>query len=218
MRSIEWYQKVVWKHHHVHRDSKTENLNAFSDSIRRMGAEGKQEQKRLFFTPKSRLLSIIIIILLLSLMCFYSTTSPSLIIPGPIAFYEAIIRGFSTDIPPIHEFAPICIYPVISSPLSLILIGMSFVFALSSSAYPDKLPAYECGSDPSDDARSRFDIRFYPVSIPFIILDLEVTSPSPRAVPPNKIGWFGFWSMMVFPRILTIGFIYEWKKGALDRE
>jgi NADH-ubiquinone oxidoreductase chain 3 len=183
-----------------------------------MGAEGKQEQKRLFFPPKSRLLSIIIIILLLSLMCFYFTTLPSLIISGPIAFYEAIIRGFSTDIPPIHEFAPICIYLVISLLLSLILIGMSFVFALSSSAYPDKLSAYECGFDPFDDARSRFDIRFYLVSILFIIFDLEVTFLFPWAVSLNKIGWFGFWSMMVFLWILTIGFIYEWKKGALDWE
>nr|AOH05943.1 NADH dehydrogenase subunit 3 [Psilotum nudum] len=116
------------------------------------------------------------------------------------------------------EFAPICIYSVISLLLSLILIGVSFVSASPGSAYPEKVPAHECGSDPFDDARSRFDIRFYLVSIPFIISDSEVTFSFPWAVSPNKIGWFGFRSMMVFTRILTIGFIYEWKKGALDRE
>nr|YP_009277437.1 NADH dehydrogenase subunit 3 [Ophioglossum californicum]YP_010439855.1 NADH dehydrogenase subunit 3 [Ophioglossum vulgatum]AOH05907.1 NADH dehydrogenase subunit 3 [Ophioglossum californicum]UTD44901.1 NADH dehydrogenase subunit 3 [Ophioglossum vulgatum] len=117
------------------------------------------------------------------------------------------------------EFAPIRIYSVISLLLSLILIGASFVSAPSGlSAYPEKLSAHECGSDLFDDARSCFDIRFYPVSIPSIISDLEVTFSFPRAVSPNRIGWFGFWSMMVFPWISTIGFIYEWKKGASDWE
>jgi NADH:ubiquinone oxidoreductase subunit 3 (subunit A) len=117
------------------------------------------------------------------------------------------------------EFAPISVYLVISLALSLILIGVSFLFSASSNlAYPEKLSAYECGFDPFDDARSRFDIRFYLVSILFIIFDLEVTFLFPWAVSLNKIGLFGFWSMMVFLVILTIGFIYEWKKGALDWE
>nr|YP_009674820.1 NADH dehydrogenase subunit 3 [Fossombronia foveolata]QDE12802.1 NADH dehydrogenase subunit 3 [Fossombronia foveolata]QIA59933.1 NADH dehydrogenase subunit 3 [Fossombronia cristula] len=117
------------------------------------------------------------------------------------------------------EFAPIFVYSVISLLLSLILIGVSFLFASSSSsAYPEKLSAHECGFDPSDDARSRFDIRFYLVSILSIIFDLEVTFLFPWAVSPNKIGSFGFWSMMVFLFISTIGFVYEWKKGALDWE
>jgi NADH-ubiquinone oxidoreductase chain 3 len=117
------------------------------------------------------------------------------------------------------EFAPISIYLIVSLLLSLILIGVSFLFAASSNlAYPEKLSAYECGFDPFDDARSRFDIRFYLVSILFIIFDLEVTFLFPWAVSLNKIGLFGFWSMMVFLLILTIGFIYEWKKGALDWE
>nr|YP_009431770.1 NADH dehydrogenase subunit 3 [Calypogeia arguta]ASZ80283.1 NADH dehydrogenase subunit 3 [Calypogeia arguta]UYI31561.1 NADH dehydrogenase subunit 3 [Calypogeia arguta] len=117
------------------------------------------------------------------------------------------------------EFAPIFVYLVISLLLSLILIGVSFPFASSSSlAYPEKLSAYECGFDPFDDARSRFDIRFYLVSILFIISDPEVTFLFPWAVSLNKIGSFGFWSMMVFSLISTIGFVYEWKKGALDWE
>nr|YP_009674904.1 NADH dehydrogenase subunit 3 [Haplomitrium hookeri]QDE12929.1 NADH dehydrogenase subunit 3 [Haplomitrium hookeri] len=117
------------------------------------------------------------------------------------------------------EFAPILVYLVISLPLSLISIGVSSLFASSfGSAYPEKLSAHECGSDPSDDARSRFDIRFYLVPISSIIFDSEVTSLFPWAVPPNNIGLFGFWSMTVFSSISTIGSVHEWKKGALDWE
>ena len=116
------------------------------------------------------------------------------------------------------EFAPIRIYLVISSLVSLIPLGVPFPFAPNGSTYPEKLSAHECGSDPSGDARSRFDIRFYLVSILFIIFDLEVTFLFPWAVSLNKIGLFGFWSMIVFLSILTIGFLYEWKKGALDWE
>nr|NP_689390.1 NADH dehydrogenase subunit 3 [Chaetosphaeridium globosum]AAM96606.1 NADH dehydrogenase subunit 3 [Chaetosphaeridium globosum] len=115
------------------------------------------------------------------------------------------------------EFAPIGLYLIVSLILSLILVSVSFLFA-SSASYPEKLSAYECGFDPFDDARSRFDIRFYLVSILFIIFDLEVTFLFPWAVSLSKIGLFGFWSMIIFLLILTIGFIYEWKKGALDWE
>uniref|UniRef100_A0ACD5VRP2 Uncharacterized protein n=1 Tax=Avena sativa TaxID=4498 RepID=A0ACD5VRP2_AVESA len=116
------------------------------------------------------------------------------------------------------EFAPICIYLVTSLLVSLIPLGVPFPFASNSSTYPEKLSAYECGSDPSGDAKSRFDIRFYPVPILFIIQDLEVTFSFPWAVPPNKIGLFGSWSMMAFLLILTIGSLYEWKRDASDRE
>nr|QIA60142.1 NADH dehydrogenase subunit 3 [Haplomitrium mnioides]QIA60184.1 NADH dehydrogenase subunit 3 [Haplomitrium mnioides] len=117
------------------------------------------------------------------------------------------------------EFAPILVYSVISLLLSLISIGVSSLFASSfGSAYPEKLPAHECGSDPFDDARSRPDIRLHPVSISSIIFDSEVTSLFPWAVPPNKIGLSGFWSMMVSPSISTIGSVHEWKKGASDWE
>nr|AJP33510.1 NADH dehydrogenase subunit 3 [Gnetum gnemon]QJH91884.1 NADH dehydrogenase subunit 3 [Gnetum gnemon]QXE43983.1 NADH dehydrogenase subunit 3 [Gnetum montanum]BDC46344.1 NADH dehydrogenase subunit 3 [Gnetum hainanense] len=113
------------------------------------------------------------------------------------------------------EFSPIRIYLVISSLVSLISLKP---FPFAGSTYPEKLSAHECGSDPFGDARSRFDIRFYPVSISFIISDPEVTFSSPRAVPLNKIDLFGSRSMMVFLLILTIGFLHEWKKGALDWE
>nr|UQV94672.1 NADH dehydrogenase subunit 3 [Haplopteris ensiformis]UQV94690.1 NADH dehydrogenase subunit 3 [Haplopteris ensiformis]UQV94708.1 NADH dehydrogenase subunit 3 [Haplopteris ensiformis]UQV94727.1 NADH dehydrogenase subunit 3 [Haplopteris ensiformis] len=126
--------------------------------------------------------------------------------------------SFEPAFAPISEFTPIPIYLGISLLLSLILIGASFAFASKGPAYPEKLSAYECGFDPFGNARSRFDIRFYLVSLLFIIFDLEVTFLFPWAVSLKKIGWFGFWSMMVFVWILTIGFIYEWKKGALDWE
>nr|QJH91664.1 NADH dehydrogenase subunit 3 [Zamia integrifolia]QXE44403.1 NADH dehydrogenase subunit 3 [Zamia furfuracea]BDC46233.1 NADH dehydrogenase subunit 3 [Zamia furfuracea] len=116
------------------------------------------------------------------------------------------------------EFAPIRIYLVISSLVPLIPLGVPFPFAPNSSTYPERLSAHECGSDPSGDARSRFDIRSHPVPISFIISDPEVTFSFPRAVPPNKIDPFGSRSMMVFSLIPTIGSPHEWKKGASDRE
>ncbi|XBH56044.1 hypothetical protein VPH35_077968 [Triticum aestivum] len=103
------------------------------------------------------------------------------------------------------KFAPICIYLVISPLVSLIPLGVPFPFASNSSTYPEK-------------CRSRFYIRFYPVPNLFIIPDPEVTFSFPWAVPPNKIDQFGSWSMMAFLMILTIGSLYEWKRGASDRE
>jgi NADH-quinone oxidoreductase subunit A len=82
----------------------------------------------------------------------------------------------------------------------------------------EKLSAYECGFEPFGDARGQFDVRFYLVAILFIIFDLEVAFLFPWAIVLGKIGTLGFWSMMVFLGILTIGFIYEWKKGALEWE
>lgn len=113
--------------------------------------------------------------------------------------------------------ATLSIYIAISLILSLVLIGVPFL--VSSWSYsPEKVSAYECGFDPFDDARGRFDIRFYLVAILFIIFDLEVTFLFPWAVSLHRIGLFGFWSMMLFLFVLTIGFLYEWKKGALDWE
>ena len=83
---------------------------------------------------------------------------------------------------------------------------------------PDKAKnsPYECGFEAFDDARMKFDVRFYLVSILFIIFDLEVAFLFPWAVAFKDVGWFGFWSMMIFLGVLTVGFIYEWKKGALE--
>jgi NADH-quinone oxidoreductase subunit A len=95
---------------------------------------------------------------------------------------------------------------------------MVFASLLVARQRPDneKLSAYECGFEAFEDARMKFDVRFYLVSILFIIFDLEVAFLFPWAVSLGKIGMFGFWSMIVFLGVLTIGFIYEWKKGALE--
>jgi NADH:ubiquinone oxidoreductase subunit 3 (subunit A) len=113
------------------------------------------------------------------------------------------------------EFLGIFVYFIIALFLATLLVGLSFVFA-TIKADPEKISAYECGFDPFDDARSRFDIQFYLVAILFIIFDLEVTFLFPWALTLYQTGFFGFWSMMVFLIILTLGFIYEWRKGALD--
>lgn len=83
---------------------------------------------------------------------------------------------------------------------------------------PDKLSAYECGFDAFSDARSKFDVRFYLVTLLFIIFDLEIAFLFPWAITLGQIGVFGFWSMVLFLAVLTVGFIYEWKKGALEWE
>ena len=115
------------------------------------------------------------------------------------------------------EYVPLLVYLVISMVLSMLILSLSFVFS-TQKADPEKVSAYECGFDPFDDARARFDIRFYLVAILFIIFDLEIAFLFPWAVSLGTIGFLGFISMMIFLFILTIGFIYEWKKGALDWE
>ena len=115
------------------------------------------------------------------------------------------------------NYLPIIVFLVIAGGMSVVMIAASLIVGKRK---PDKnkLAAYECGFDAFDDARGRFDVRFYLVSILFIIFDLEIAFLFPWAVALGKIGLFGFWSMMVFLAVLTVGFIYEWKKGALDWE
>ena len=114
-----------------------------------------------------------------------------------------------------NDFFGIFLYFCIAFALSTVLLGISFVVATRRSD-PEKVSAYECGFDPFDDARGRFDIQFYLVAILFIIFDLEVSFLFPWAVTLHITGSFGFWAMMIFLGILTIGFVYEWRKGALD--
>ena len=115
------------------------------------------------------------------------------------------------------EYLPILIFIVIGFAMA---IGMTILSFIAGPSKPDseKLSAYECGFEAFDDARGRFDVRFYLVALLFIIFDLEVAFLFPWAITLGKIGLFGFWSMMIFLLILTIGFIYEWKKGALEWE
>ncbi len=115
------------------------------------------------------------------------------------------------------KYLPILIFLGIATALALLIVAAAFILARQR---PDseKLSAYECGFDAFDDARGMFDVRFYLVAILFIIFDLEVAFLFPWAIALGEIGLIGFWSMIVFLVVLTIGFIYEWKKGALEWE
>ncbi|HXC27950.1 MAG TPA: NADH-quinone oxidoreductase subunit A [Stellaceae bacterium] len=115
------------------------------------------------------------------------------------------------------EYFPILVFLVIAGGIGVVMITASFVLARQR---PDseKLSPYECGFDPFEDARVKFDVRYYLVAILFIIFDLEVAFLFPWAVSLGDIGMFGFWSMLVFLGVLTVGFAYEWRKGALEWE
>ena len=121
------------------------------------------------------------------------------------------------DLTFLGQYLPIIIFLGIALGLSVAMIGASL---LAGKQRPDseKLSAYECGFDAFDDSRHKFDVRFYLVAILFIIFDLEIAFLFPWAVSLGDIGLFGFWSMVVFLTILTIGLVYEWRKGALDWE
>jgi NADH-quinone oxidoreductase subunit A len=117
----------------------------------------------------------------------------------------------------LSQYLPILVFLAVAGGLSVVIVLASYVLAPQR---PDseKLSAYECGFEPFSDARAKFDVRFYLVAILFIIFDLEVAFLFPWAVSLGRIGVFGFWSMMLFLVILTVGFVYEWKKGGLEWE
>jgi NADH-quinone oxidoreductase subunit A len=115
----------------------------------------------------------------------------------------------------LQEYLPLAIFVGISLAIGLALLVAPFIVAYRQPD-PEKLSAYECGFNAFDDARMKFDVRFYLVAIIFIIFDLEVAFLFPWAIAFGQLGAFGFWSMMVFLAVLTVGFIYEWKKGALE--
>jgi len=113
------------------------------------------------------------------------------------------------------NYLPIVIFLGIAIGLGVVLIMAAVIIAVSNPD-PEKISAYECGFNAFDDARMKFDARFYLVAILFIIFDLEIAFLFPWAVAFKDIGIVGFWSMIVFLGVLTIGFAYEWKKGALE--
>ena len=117
----------------------------------------------------------------------------------------------------LNNYLTIIIFLAIALILSLGFLILNFAFS-PRNPDPEKLSAYECGFEPFNDSRMEFDIRFYLVAILFIIFDLEIAFLFPWAITLGNLGLFGFFSMMLFLFILTIGFIYEWKKGALDWE
>ncbi|MEM0986020.1 MAG: NADH-quinone oxidoreductase subunit A [Pseudomonadota bacterium] len=115
------------------------------------------------------------------------------------------------------DYLPVVIFLALALILSLLFIVGSLVLA-PANPDPEKNSAYECGFNAFDDARTKFDVRFYLVAILFIIFDLEVAFLFPWAVSLGTIGVFGFWSMVVFLSVLTVGFVYEWRRGALEWE
>jgi NADH-quinone oxidoreductase subunit A len=119
--------------------------------------------------------------------------------------------------PLLVDYFPILVFLGIAAGIAIAMVGGSMLAGWQK-PNPEKLSTYECGFEPFEDTRHRFDVRFYLVAILFIIFDLEVAFLFPWAVALNEIGWFGFLSMMGFLGVLTVGFVYEWRKGALDWE
>ena len=122
----------------------------------------------------------------------------------------------AADMPELlQDYLPIVIFMGVAAGIAIALMLSALIIAVRKPD-PEKMSAYECGFDAFDDARMKFDVRFYLVAILFIIFDLEVAFLFPWAISLKEVGVFGFWSMMIFLAILTIGFIYEWRKGALE--
>jgi NADH-quinone oxidoreductase subunit A len=115
----------------------------------------------------------------------------------------------------LSDYLPLVIFFAVAFAIGAGLMVAPFLVAYKQPD-PEKLSAYECGFNAFDDARMKFDVRFYLVAILFIIFDLEVSFLFPWAVAFGQVGLFGFWSMMIFLAVLTVGFIYEWRKGALE--
>ena len=115
----------------------------------------------------------------------------------------------------LKDYISILIFLSVALVLSIGFIVLNYVFS-PKNPDPEKLSAYECGFDAFNDSRMEFDVRFYLVAILFIIFDLEIAFLFPWAISLGNIGALGFWSMMIFLFVLTVGFVYEWKKGALD--
>jgi NADH-quinone oxidoreductase subunit A len=117
----------------------------------------------------------------------------------------------------LEQYFPILLFIVVGLALGGVLLTVGSIVS-PNRPDPEKLSPYECGFEAFEDARMKFDVRYYLVAILFILFDLEIAFLFPWAVTLNDIGAFGFWSMMVFLAILVVGFIYEWRKGALEWE
>ncbi len=117
----------------------------------------------------------------------------------------------------LREYLPILLFIGIAAGMAAAAVIASYIVARQRPD-PEKVSAYECGFDAFDNARGQFDVRFYLVAILFIIFDLEIAFLFPWAVSLSDTGLFGFWSMMAFLGVLTVGFVYEWRKGALEWE
>jgi NADH-quinone oxidoreductase subunit A len=146
-------------------------------------------------------------------------TTPRRCAPDP---WEWLIAGQSEGFPMSQSmtqfllgYLPLIVFVGVAGVIGCVLLIVPFLVAFKQPD-PEKLSAYECGFNAFDDARMKFDVRFYLVAILFIIFDLEVSFLFPWAAAFGQLGAYGFWSMMLFLAVLTVGFIYEWKKGALE--
>ena len=117
----------------------------------------------------------------------------------------------------LEQYFPILVFIIVGLGLGVILLSVGTLLA-PNRPNPEKLSPYECGFEAFEDARMKFDVRYYLVAILFILFDLEIAFLFPWAIALKEIGPVGFWAMMIFLAILVVGFVYEWKKGALDWE
>jgi NADH-quinone oxidoreductase subunit A len=117
----------------------------------------------------------------------------------------------------LEQYFPILLFIIVGVAVGLVLLAVGSLLS-PSRPDPEKLSPYECGFEAFEDARMKFDVRYYLIAILFILFDLEIAFLFPWAVVLPQIGQFGFWSMMIFLAILIVGFVYEWKKGALEWE
>ena len=115
----------------------------------------------------------------------------------------------------LHNYLPVLIFLAVAAGIGVLLMAMGFLIG-SGKKYDEKLSPYECGFEPFEDSRTKFDVRYYLVAILFIIFDLEIAFLFPWAIVLNEIGTFGFVAMVIFLTVLVVGFVYEWKKGALE--
>jgi NADH-quinone oxidoreductase subunit A len=136
--------------------------------------------------------------------------------PEPICAFSRLRRSRLVE-EMLREYLPILVFTAIAVAIGLVFLFAAILIAVRNPD-PEKVSAYECGFNAFDDARMKFDVRFYLVAILFIIFDLEIAFLFPWAVALKDISMVGFWSMIVFLGVLTIGFAYEWKKGALEWE
>jgi len=124
-------------------------------------------------------------------------------------------RNLAQSPPMLHEYLPILIFLIVGGGLGIVMLILGFLFG-TRRPDPEKLSPYECGFEAFEDSRMKFDVRYYLVAILFIIFDLEIAFLFPWAVSLSTIGAFGLIAMALFLTVLIVGFIYEWKKGALE--
>ena len=117
----------------------------------------------------------------------------------------------------LEQYFPVLLFIIVGLGIGVVMLALGTLVA-PNHPDPEKLSPYECGFEAFEDARMKFDVRYYLIAILFILFDLEIAFLFPWAVVLPEIGVFGFWSMMIFLAILIVGFVYEWKKGALEWE